>query len=271
MYPPPVIEQNIARAAVSLARKSALTSYGALPVAFVANAGQIDPAVRFQMRSGSGILSFESGGVALSLPALTPNPSTAGGRGESVTRDSLSSVRWGKGPGVEDKPSVGIRLSFDGANPNAAIEGADQLPGIANFFIGSDPSQWHINVPTYAGVVYRNLYPGVDVAYTGQAGLLKDTYTLAAGVDPSIIRWRYVGADSVTLDPANGDLKIGAPDGVTLTEQAPTAWQEQNGSRSSVKIGYSLAANGTISFAWQSASYDPTLPLTIDPGLDYST
>ncbi|MHB8752840.1 MAG: hypothetical protein ACYDBJ_27045 [Aggregatilineales bacterium] len=60
-------------------RKSAPTSYGALPVSFVANADQFDPAMRFQVRNSGGTLSFESDGVALSLPALTPSP--AGGEG----------------------------------------------------------------------------------------------------------------------------------------------------------------------------------------------
>ncbi|MHB8753135.1 MAG: hypothetical protein ACYDBJ_28605, partial [Aggregatilineales bacterium] len=42
---------------------SAAASYGTLPLSFIANAGQIDPAVRFQVRSGGGTLSFGSDGV----------------------------------------------------------------------------------------------------------------------------------------------------------------------------------------------------------------
>ncbi len=243
---------------------SAAANYGALPLSFIANAGQINSAVRFQVRSGGGTLSFEADGVML---ALTPGPSPGGGRGESAARDSLSPMRWGKGPGIEGVRA--IRLSFDHANPNVTLNGADQLPGIANFFIGNDPSQWHTNVPTYAGVVYHDLYPGVDLQYAGHAGLLKGTYTLAADVDPSLIRWRYVGADTVSLDSSTGDLTIHAPDGLTLTEKAPIAWQTRGGIQTPVMVGYQLNTDGSVQFAPE--NYDRTLPLTIDPGLVYST
>src|SRR5579864_7423740 len=46
--------------------------YGKLPLSFIANAGQIDPSVRFQVRSSGGTLSFGTGGVMLNL-LLIPN------------------------------------------------------------------------------------------------------------------------------------------------------------------------------------------------------
>ncbi|MHB8628267.1 MAG: DUF7948 domain-containing protein [Aggregatilineales bacterium] len=238
IVPTPVISDNTRNPAQPVsAHRSAASRYGQLPLSFIANAGQIDPTVRFQVRSGSGTFSFEPDGVALSLPALTP--------------------------------SVGIALHFDGANPNTTVDGTHQLPGIANFVIGNDPAHWHTNVPTYAGLVYHNLYPGVDLEYAGRLGLLKGTYTLAAGVDPAIIRWHYIGTDGVSLDPASGDLTINAPAGVTLTEQKPIAWQTRAGTQSPVTVGYRLNADESLQFA--PGSYDPTQPLTIDPGLVYST
>lgn len=244
-----------------LAKASAAAQYGKLPLWFIANAGQVDSAVHFQVRSSGGTLSFESDGVMLALtpPALTLNLSPKW-RGTSSRLPSPV----GEGPGVR-----AIRLTFDHANPNASLTSADQLPGIANFFIGSDPSQWHTNVPTYAGVVYHDLYPGVDLQYGGHVGLLKGTYTVAAGVDPSIIRWQYAGADSAVLDPSSGSLRISAPNGVTLTEQAPVAWQMRYGVQMPVMVGYQVAPDGLIQFAPN--HYDPSLPLVIDPGLDYST
>ncbi|MHB8747788.1 MAG: SBBP repeat-containing protein, partial [Aggregatilineales bacterium] len=61
-----------------------------------------------------------------------------------------------------------------------------------------------------------------------------------------------------------------APGGVTLTEQAPIAWQMRNGSRAAVTVGYQLEADGTIGFAVLANRYDSTLPLVIDPSLVYS-
>jgi hypothetical protein len=40
-------------------------------------------------------------------------------------------------------------MTFEGANPQAEMVGLDQLPGIVNYFIGGDPSNWRTNIPTY--------------------------------------------------------------------------------------------------------------------------
>jgi hypothetical protein len=45
-----------------------------------------------------------------------------------------------------------------------------RLPGTVNYFIGDDPAQWHTNLPTYAGVAYRRLYPGIGLRYDGKSG-----------------------------------------------------------------------------------------------------
>jgi len=50
-----------------------------------------------------------------------------------------------------------------GANSAARIEGLDALPGRSHSFIGRDPGRWRTNVPTYARVAYRDIYPGIDL------------------------------------------------------------------------------------------------------------
>jgi len=235
--------------------------YGELPLSFISNAGQEDPAVRFQIREQHGTLSFTSDGITLNLPTVPPEQNQVAkvrsGPASLVVSDSKAPTQ------------VGIRLVFENKSPNASIEGTAQLSGIANFFIGKDSSKWHTNVPTYANVVYHNLYSGIDLSYTGHVGLLKGTYTLGANSDPTVIRWRYKDANSVKLDTTTGDLLISASNGVTLTEKAPIAWQEHNGTQVPVTVGYMLTADGTAQFAM--GDYDHTLPLVIDPGLAYST
>src|SRR5436190_8540113 len=56
-----------------------------------------------------------------------------------------------------------IRVLFAGANSAVSIEGFDPLPARANFLIGNDPDFWHTGVATYQGIVYRSLYPGIDM------------------------------------------------------------------------------------------------------------
>lgn len=119
-----------------------------------------------------------------------------------------------------------------GANPAAVITGTERLPGVANFFLGNDLAQWRVELPTYRGVVYQDVYPGVDLRYDGAGRQIKRTYIVRPGADPTRIRWRYAGATGLGLDGLGNlqvTLPITGPAGLrdtrvlTLTEQAPIA------------------------------------------------
>ncbi|MEP7286189.1 MAG: SBBP repeat-containing protein [Chloroflexota bacterium] len=241
---------------------SASNALAKLPTSFIANAGQLDSNVRFEVRSSAGHLFFTPQGVTLALAARSKSPKPIDDR----------SIALRHIPSIDTTPqtNVAVRVSFDGANPNVILGGADQQPGMVNFFIGNDPAQWHTNVPTFAGVTYHDLYPGIDLTYNGHGGALKGTYTVAPGADPTLIRWHYDGATATRLDPTSGDLLIDAADGLKLTEQVPEVWQtDADGVQLSVAARYALAVDGAAQFTL--GTYDPALPLVIDPGLVYST
>ena len=240
----------------------------ALPLSFVLNTGQTDPAVKFQARSMGGTLFFTPGEVVLALPE--------GGGQERLDRPANT-------PSPAEAPPV-VRLRFDGANPRPEISGAERMPGVANYLLGDDPARWRTGLPTYAGVVYHDLYPGVDLRYDGNEGLLKGTYTVAPGVDPSAIRWHYAGAQDVQVDKTTGDLHISLPTSHSklktqnpkLIEHAPAAWQTIDGQRVPIEVRYAVfepasdpGQNPTVGFAL--GAYDASQPLTIDPAIEWST
>jgi hypothetical protein len=39
-----------------------------------------------------------------------------------------------------------------GARMDTSVSGEQTLPGTVNYFTGSDPSQWHASIPTFARV-----------------------------------------------------------------------------------------------------------------------
>jgi hypothetical protein len=222
-----------------------------LPLVFVPNIGQANDETSFLAHTSAGALSFTHAGVSLQLPI----------------ENQINSA-------PEDETYTALSLVFLNPSTTATIEGADTLPGKVNYFVGNDPSKWRTGVESYGSITYRGIYPGIDLKYEGGvaeasegAPLLKGTYHVAPGADPSLIAWRYDGAKSVTLDGA-GNLQIGM-EGIALTELAPVAWQEVNGQRTPVDARYSLASDGAITFAL--GSYDPGMPLIIDPFLTYST
>jgi hypothetical protein len=209
--------------------------------------------------------------------------------------------------GVESRDSSVLRLKLWGANPAAKVTGAEELPGKANYFIGNDPKKWHTNVPTYAKVRYRDVYPGVDLVYHGnQGGQLEYDFVVAPGADAGVIALdvaaglprqpsRKSGGVKPPLQIAGeGDLVI-PTDGGELRFHKPLAYQEQDSgfgiqdsgakdearnskfenrkstieNRQSVEARFVLDAENRVHFAL--GPYDHTRPLVIDPVLVYST
>jgi hypothetical protein len=249
------------------------SAIGPLPLSFEPNAGQTDPAVHFTVHAKGGTLFFTPSEVVLTLAAQGVSEDAAKS-GAAAGLDRASLVRQ-----KESKVESGsVRLQFVGSNPAATISQGEALPGKVSYFLGRDPAQWHANLPTYSGLTYSGLYPGVSLEYAGADGQLKGTYTLAAGADPSLIKWRYAGADKAAVDGA-GNLQISLSSAnsalrtphsaFTVTEQAPQAWQTINGERVAVSSRYAVQPDGTIGF--QLGDYDRSQPLTIDPTLTYST
>jgi hypothetical protein len=189
-------------------------------------------------------------------------------RGRTAPRHSKRRSRLGTGPGNSLSRSELV-------SGNAGI---DRQQGFVSYFKGNDPRQWQQSLPSYGSVVYRELYPGVDLYYDDAEGLLKGTYVVAPGTDLRRIHWRYTGARSVRVDESSGDLNVvlaepatksGELVDVTVVEHAPVAWQEVNGGRQAVPVRFDVASDGSVGFVL--GSYRPELLLTIDPTLGYST
>src|SRR5262249_35295510 len=101
-----------------------------------------------------------------------------------------------------DEHGVTLALKFLGSNPGTVVEGEDRAPGQVNYFRGNQPAAWRTGIPTYAQVVYRDLWPGVDLMLRGRDGALKYEFHVRPGARPSDIRLAYDGADGLSLDSA---------------------------------------------------------------------
>ena len=118
--------------------QAALDAYGKLPLAFVPNRGQADARVRFSAQAGGASFSFTQKAAVLTL--------------------------------AKGKKAVALQLAFLGANPKPLIEGRRAGPGRVNYLLGNDPAKWQTNLPTYGEVVYRELWPGIDMVFRGARG-----------------------------------------------------------------------------------------------------
>jgi hypothetical protein len=162
---------------------------------------------------------------------------------------------------------VAVTLEFPGAAQDPLVEAVGRLAGVVNYYLGNDPARWRTGLPTHEALAYRDLWPGVDLTYVGEAGRLKNEFHLAAGVRPAVIRLRYAGATRLRIRD-DGALLIHTPAGA-IVDEAPVAWQVRDGRRVSVRAAWRLLGPREAGFVV--GPRDRALPLVIDPVLDFST
>jgi hypothetical protein len=156
-----------------------------------------------------------------------------------------------------------MQMQLIGSNSDVKIVGEQQMQGVCNYIKGKK-EEWIIGVPSYSVVRYENVYDNIDMVVTSQQQGLKYDFIVKPGGNPSQIRFRYNGAQRVSVS-RDGKLQMKTPVG-SVEEQQPYSYQ---GSKSNeVKNAYSVH-NGVVSF--KLGSYDATQTLMIDPTVVWST
>ena len=211
------------------------------PLVFIANGGQIDDRAAYYILGRDKTVFFGRDGVSLVLS-------------ESPTAKKFG--HWA------------VKLAFDGAVPAAGPVGDGLTPAVVSYFKGR-PEEWRTAVPTFARLAYRNLWPGIDLVYSGAADRLKYELIVCPGVDPATIRFTYTGVTDVSLDK-DGRLEVTTPLGSFL-DDVPAAFQEKDGKRTDVPAAFVVEEGRGEGQSWtygfDLGEYDPALPLIIDPAI----
>jgi hypothetical protein len=210
-----------------------------LPLVFTENQGQVDGAVQYYVQGSGTSIYFTAGGLTYALGV----PAAPAGRAPVQ--------RWA------------VRLDFVGSTRRPQGEAVTETK--MSFFKGRR-ERWRTGVRTWSRVVYRDLWPGIDLVYEGTVNQLKYHFLVRSGVDPAVIRLRYSGADSVKLNDA-GELVVNTPVR-SFTDQAPVAFQEIAGRRIEVRSRWSRlsrGAAGPVVYGFELGQYDSEKPLVVDP------
>ena len=218
-----------------------VASYAQIPMVFEPNQGQTDSQVRFMARGSGYGLFLTSDEAVLALHRVSKDKKSTG------------------------KAAV-VRMKLAGASAHPEVQGTQPLPGRSHYLVGSDPSNWHRDVPQYARVRYSRVYPGIDLVYYGKQGQLEYDFEVASGADPRSIRLQFDGDKRMKLE--GGDLVLVTGDG-SLRLHAPRVYQRTNDRERPVKAHFILLAQDEVGF--ELGSYDRDRPLVIDPVLSYSS
>ncbi|MFQ5353722.1 MAG: SBBP repeat-containing protein, partial [Thermodesulfobacteriota bacterium] len=226
--------------AAALQKAAVMESYKGLPLYFIKNNGQTDPAVKFYEKGAGHATFFTGEGVILSL--------------------------------VKDKLARAVKFSFLGANKGLEVSAEEVLETRVNYFKGKDKEKWRRDVPVYGSVMYSGVYDNVDIRFYGTNSNIEHDIIVKAGGDPKDVRFGYDGVKSINVSES-GELEVALADGM-IVEQKPFIYQEIDGKRVDVEGSYRIinkGIDGAASYGFNVASYDHTRELVIDPVIDYST
>ena len=171
-----------------------------------------------------------------------------------------------------------VTLSFVGAQPSEPAEDSDPLPGKVNYLIGSDPQQWHRDVPTFRSIRYKDLYKNTDLVFYGTNSDLEFDLAANPGANPESIAFAFNSSAGkiVPKITATGDAVISTIAG-ELHFHRPSVYQQgrtlsrrdESLTKAAVTGKYVVNSNGVVRFLL--GSYDRESALIIDPVLSYST
>ena len=219
--------------AASRGTEGQLTAFGRLPLAFVPNRGQSRPGVRLVAQGDGFAAGLTDRGVVLAAH-------------EGASRGPVS-------------------IGFIGASAGVHPVAVGYLGGRVSYLIGGDRRRWETNLPTFSGAVYRQVWPGIDVSFSGSQRQLEYTFDVSPGADPSRIGLGYAGGPGVRL-ARDGSLVLAGG----VRQLAARVYQIADGTEVPVASRYELHGD---SVAIRVGSYDRRLPLIIDPtvALAFST
>ena len=232
------LRQQHSKHDVAATRIKVARAYGELPLSFEPNVGQARAGVNYLAR-GAGFSIY-----------LTPTAATL----------ALA-------PASASAHLSALRINLAGADRDAKVSAGERLPGVSNYFVGSNPASWHTGVPTFAEVRYRATYPGIDVVYHGHNGRIEFDFDVAPGADPSRIVMDMDGADAISVN-RDGDAEMRAGRN-SIALRKPIAWQTRDGRRHPVDVRFRVVGRDKLALAL--GGYDRGSTLTIDPAITYSS
>jgi hypothetical protein len=220
-----------------------------IPLTFTENVGQWDERILFRASAGGATMWFTRDGVIYQFTRNVGRGTQRAPAGLGAPGSPLAYAMRPYDPDVRDSiEQLVLTAKFVGANPSPEIIAERLMEYKCNYFLGDDPSKWYTDVPNYQAITLRNIYPGIDVRYSGDGdGQAAYEFTVAPGADIGQIKVEYEGAETTSI-AADGRLIL------------TTKWGKMTAAMRSPADG---VLSGNASCAWwtsSSATSRPDLP-----------
>ncbi|MGE5341639.1 MAG: SBBP repeat-containing protein [Candidatus Omnitrophota bacterium] len=213
-------------------------NFGKMPLYFIPNQGQLDKRVFYYVQGKDKTIYFTSEGVTFALS------------------EKSKQKRWT------------VQLEFVGARKDVKPVSLEKTGTVISYFKGKE-SEWKTGISAASKIMYRDLWPGIDLVYYGTVNQMKYEFVVHPGADPNRIKLAYHGAGDVR-ENAKGQLEVNTPAG-NFHDDTPVAWQEIAGKRVSVQLKYALQTENKFAdsyhYGFSVGKYDRNQPLILDPAL----
>jgi gliding motility-associated-like protein len=225
-------------------------------IGFIENKGQYDEEIAYQAQFSTHLLYLDQEGFSLLM------------HDEKHWSKLVTEFHDYKN---SDYPNDSFTLAFQhvkyvllGANLSNHT-GSHEFSERYNFFIGNDASHWAVDLPKYTKILYKNIYPNIDLEYETIDERFKYNFILNPGADINDIQLKIEGAESVrvTSDRIYVNTRFGE-----FSEVMPVSYEVASGTKTPIKMNY-IQRGDYIGF--YTPFFKSKVTTVIDPELIFST
>jgi hypothetical protein len=225
-------------------------SLNSLPLYFVENKGQVDDCVDYILKTSNTSVYFAQDEVVYQFVYK-----------KNAEKSKREGTKSHKDRDREGFKLQNIHMIYQNTNKDVLVQGLEEREAKFSYFQGNDPEKWVKGARSYEKVLYRELYPHIDLEVSGTRERIKHEYRVKAGGNVENLRIGYEGVDRLRIN-GKGQLEIEAGE-VTLVEDVPVSYQMIDGERVDVETEYVIHEDSTLGF--RVADYREDLDLVIDP------
>ena len=174
-----------------------------LPLIFERNIGQHDEEVQFILNKNECTTFFTDTELVLAFRSNEKIEEVKAVDSNSIVNSTLNNLN-------EYKINV-LRINFEDSNKIPQIIGKNEFNCKINYFKGDNKSEWKSYIPIYEKLLYKEVYPGIDILYYGNQTNMKLEFIVQPNKNIDCIKLNFEGADKIEIDE-QGNLVINFDD-----------------------------------------------------------
>jgi len=200
--------------------------------AILANKGQVAEPVKFYLPGTRSTLFFTPSEIVLNIG---PSHSDKSNGDDGEQRPDQA-----KGMGLV------LRIGFEGAKLNPEVVGLDEQKGVSNVVQANAGMEESVKgIRRYAGVLYEDLYPGIDLECRASKDGLQRTLILKDGAKLNRVRFEYKGIEGTRLAD-DGRLELLTPLGVIVESPILVRYKKDTTGKGPIVASYKVQGSDAV-------------------------